>query len=184
MCRIKRGVSGWFSNFVQTRTNLSKLEPMVVSCWKVYPKNYFFMLSKFCFMNIFGLTGHNGAIEVRKSRPIHVNVPVALLFGLKSKNVTPPKVSRIKRGVSGWFSNFVQTRTNSSKLEPVVVSFWKVYQKNYFFMLSNFCFMNFFDLTGHNGAIEARKTSQVSRKSPSSSVIWPRIKKCHSSKGV
>ena len=59
------------------------------------------MLSKFCFMNIFGLTGHNGAIEVRKSRPIHVNVPVALLFGLKSKNVTPPKVSRIKRGVSG-----------------------------------------------------------------------------------
>ena len=54
------------------------------------------MLSKFCFINFFGLTGHNGAIEARKTRPIHVNVPVAPLFGLESKNVTPPKVFRIK----------------------------------------------------------------------------------------
>ena len=109
---------------------------------------------------------------------------VQIGIGGPTQKIIEQKMCRIKRGVSGWFSNFVQTCTNSSKLEPVVVSFWKVYQKNYFFMLSNFCFMNFFDLTGHNGAIEARKTSQVSRKSPSSSVIWPRIKKCHSSKGV
>ena len=129
MCRIKRGVSGWFSNFVQTRTNLSKLEPMVVSCWKVYPKNYFFMLSKFCFINFFGLTGHNGAIEVRKSRPIHVNVPVALLFGLKSKNVTPPKVSSIKNWVY-WghkiffeFFGTLSVQINS----PIIANFWTVW---------------------------------------------------------
>ena len=54
------------------------------------------MLSNFCFINFLDWTGQNVAIEVRKSRPIHVNVPVALLFGLESKNVAPPKVFRIK----------------------------------------------------------------------------------------
>ena len=164
----------------------------------VFLINFFYLLSRFslgwwwmkcvCF---YDWTPNFWGIEVWKldlgsqRRPENVEISSDLKSDVIFEVlIIEQKMRRIKRGVSGWFSNFVQTRTNSSKLEPVVVSFWKVYQKNYFFMLSNFCFMNFFDLTGHNGAIEARKTSQVSRKSPSSSVIWPRIKKCHSSKGV
>ena len=54
------------------------------------------MLSNFCFMNFFDLTGHNGAIEARKTGFRKIKARVAQSFGLESKNVTPPKVFRIK----------------------------------------------------------------------------------------
>ena len=54
------------------------------------------------------------------------------------------KLSTIENGVSERFLHFVWTRVNWSKLEPVVQSTPRGHQKNYFFMPSNFCFINFF----------------------------------------
>ena len=96
---MENGVSGGFLHFVWTRVISSKLEPVVVLAREAHQKIYFSMLSNFGFMEFFGWTAHNRDIAVRKTPSIYVDCPVAPPFGPKSKNVTPPKVSRIKNWV-------------------------------------------------------------------------------------
>ena len=99
LSRIENGVSGWFLHFVWTRVNSSKLEPVVLSSSEAHQKIYFSMLSNFCFMNFFGWTANYRDMAVRKTPSIYVDCPVAPPLGPKSKNVTSPKVSRIKNWV-------------------------------------------------------------------------------------
>ena len=126
-------------------------------------------------------------VEIPFRFGVFSSISVRFWTGGLTKNFIYQKLSRIENGVSGRFLHFVWTRINSLKLEPVAVSLWKDHPKIYFFMLSNFCFMEFFDSTAHNGAIAVWKTEftdHMESKSTCSSVIWPRIKKCHSSKSV
>ena len=99
LSRIENGGLGRFLHFVWTRVNSSKLEPVVLSSSEAHQKIYFSMLSNFCFMIFFGWTVLNRDIAVRKTTSIYVDCSVAPPFGPKSKNVAPPKVSRIKNWV-------------------------------------------------------------------------------------